>query len=49
MIKMTLKSLFLQQNRKNRPEAVGSVPRPPFTKCLVTMLVCNTLELHQFV
>ena len=44
-------SIFLLKNRKNCPAAGGFTPRPPFTvtKYLLTMPVCDTLELHQFV
>ena len=52
VIKMAFKSLFfLLKNRKNRPAAGGTAPRPPsaVTKYLVTMFVSDRLELPQFV
>ena len=40
VIEKALKSLFLQQNHKNRPAAGDSDPQAS---------LCDTLELHQFV
>ena len=43
--------MFLLKNCKNCPAAGASAPRPPsaVTNYLVTMPICDTLELHQFV